>query len=410
VFAVTCFSFAAGYAHFAIRGYRAFALSGASDEASLQRAIRLEPRNASGYNAYCRYLRDHNVDFASAQPYCRRAVELNGNDSANWLDFAEVLYVTGDRTEVRSALDSALTVDPTTPEVAWNAGNLYLLQGDVPTAFRLFREVLKSDPALVPLALKTSWRAAGEVQPVIDIMPPEPTVYITFIGLLAADNQRPAAAQAWKKLMQLHRPVDAKAVLFYVDDLLAWKDVAAANEAWEQLGERDEALRAYQHGGNNLVVNGSFEEELLNAGFDWHFSAEATKITLDEDASKAGRKSVLVAYSTPVFDSGLYQLVPVKPNSTYRASAWLKSQELQTANGPRLALTDAYTGALLGTSEPVAYTTPWKQVTVNFRTGPQTGLVAVRFTRERQDTVVRGRLWIDAVEIRPAADQDHVRQ
>lgn len=409
LFALACFTFAAGYAYLAIRGYRAFALSGASDDASLQRAIGLEPRNASGYNAYCRYLRDHNMDFAAALPYCRKAVELNGNDSANWLDFAEVLYVTGDSAEEKIALDKAVAADPTTPEVAWNAGNLYMLQGDIPKALDLFRIVLKSDPELVPLALKTSWRTLGRVQPITDMMPAEPTAYINFIGLLAGENQREAAAQVWEKLIKLKRPIDYKNALFYVDDLLAWKDVAAAKQAWKQLGGRSEGFLAYQPVETNVVVNGSFENELLNSGFDWHFSSEPTRVTVDDDTAKSGQHSALVTYATPVLDSGLYQLVPVRPNSNYTATAWLKTDELQTANGPRLTLTDAYTGALLGASEPVAYTTPWKQVMVSFKTGLDTELIALRLSRDRQDTVIRGRLWIDDVEIRPSGKPDNRR-
>ena len=199
---------------------------------------------------------------------------------------------------------------------------------------------------------------------------------------------------------------DYKGVLFYVDDLLAWTNVTAAKETWRQLGERNEAFRLYEPRGDNLVVNGSFEGELLNSGFDWRLSSQATKVTVDDEIFKSGEHSVLVTYSTPVLDSGLYQLVPVRPNSSYKATAWLKTEELQTANGPRLALTDAYTGALLGASDPVAYTTPWKEVSVDFRTGPETELIAVRLSRDRQDTVVRGRLWIDDVEIRPSADHE----
>ena len=401
IFALACFAFAAGYGYFAIRGYRAFALSGAADQTSLQRSIRAEPRNASGYNAYCRYLRDQTVDFAAALPYCRRAVELNPNDSANWLDLAEVLYVTGDGVAEKLALEKAVAADPTTPEVAWNAGNLYLLQGDVPTALSLFKTVLKSDPALVPFALKTLWRTLGSVTPIIEMMPPNPTAYVNFIGLLASENEREAAAQVWQKLIDLDQPIDYRGALFYVDDLLAWKNVTAAKEAWKQLGERNELFHSYQPKANNMVVNSSFEDELLNSGFDWHLSSQATKVTVDDETFRSGGHAALITYSTPVLDSGLYQLVPVKPNSAYKATAWLKTEELQTANGPRLALTDAYTGALLGASEPVAYTTPWKQVTVDFSTGPQTELVVIRLDRERQDTVVRGRLWMDDADMQP---------
>jgi tetratricopeptide (TPR) repeat protein len=331
-------------------------------------------------------------------------VELNPHDSANWLDLAEVLYVTGDGVEEKSALANAVAADPTTPEVAWNAGNLYLLQEDVPAARSLFKIVLNSDPALVPLTLKTLWGTEGSVSPIIAMMPPEPTAYVNFIGLLASQNERESAAQVWQKLIELNRPFDYRPVLFYVEDLLAWRNVAAAKAAWQQLGERNEAFRAYQPQRGNLVVNSSFENEFLNAGFDWRSSSQATKVTVDDETSKSGEHAALVTYSTPVLDSGLFQLVPVEPNSAYKATAWLKTEELQTANGPRLTLTDAYNGTLLGASEPAAYTTPWKQVTVDFKTGPETVLVAVRLSRDRQETVVRGRLWIDDVEIQFLAD------
>jgi len=396
-----CFAFAVAYAHFAIRGYRAFALSGAKDDASLRRAMALEPRNASAYNAYCRFQRDTQIDFTGALPSCQRAVELNGNDSANWLDLAEVLYVTGDAQAERVALEQAIAADPMTPEVAWNAGNLYLLQGQVQPASRLFSMVLKGDPALAPVALKTSWRAFGKVDPILEMLPPDATAYLQFVALLASENQREAASQVWDKMIGLGNEINYKDALFYTNDLLTWwQNVTAAEKAWKQLAEVSPSFRVYQPALPNLVVNSGFEQEILNAGFDWRLASDGTKLTIDDDTFKTGGHSALVTYSTPVLDSGLYQMVPVSPNSAYKASAWLRTDELQTANGPRLAVTDAYSGAILGATEPVAYTTPWKQVTVDFKTGPDMQLVAVRFVRDRQDTVIRGRLWIDDVELR----------
>jgi hypothetical protein len=116
---------------------------------------------------------------------------------------------------------------------------------------------------------------------------------------------------------------------------------------------------------------------------------------------------MLVTFNTPVLDSGLSQLIPVRPNTTYTASAWVKSEDLQTANGPRLAAFDAYTGTSLGTSEPTSYTTDWRVVQTQFTTGRNTKLISLRLSRDRQDTVIRGRLWIDDVKLQQSAKGGH---
>ncbi len=151
------------------------------------------------------------------------------------------------------------------------------------------------------------------------------------------------------------------------------------------------------------MVNGSFEDEILNGGFGWRITPQGTAVNVDDETVKDGHRSMLVTYSTPVLDGGLSQLIPVAPNTAYTASAWIKSDDLQTANGPRLTAFDAYTGASLGTSEPTSYTTDWRAVQAQFTTGRDTKLINLRLSRDRQDTVIRGRLWIDDVTLHTSA-------
>ncbi len=253
-----CTAFAAGYSYFAIRGYRSFALSGENNKSALEQAIFLEPRNAAAYDLLCRHLRDAESNPAAAVPYCRESVRLNRYDSENWLDLAEALYETGDAQQQRLAIEQALAVDPKTPQVAWNAASFYLLQGEVEPAVGLFASVLKGDPSLVPLTLKTSWRVLGKVDPILRMLPPNQDVYLQFVALLVAENQREAAAQVWTRLIGLNTDIDYHDALFYIDSLLRWKDVSRAEAAWKQLGERSPGFKAYQtkraeSGGQRLV-------------------------------------------------------------------------------------------------------------------------------------------------------------
>ena len=402
-----CTLFAAAYSYFAIRGYRAFALSGHGDKISLERAVTLEPRDADPYNILCRYVRDDEADPSGALPYCKRSVQLNRYDAAYWLDLAQTSYEAGNTIEQRKAVEQAIAVDPKTPEVAWAAANFYLLQGEVEPAVSLFASVLKGDPGLVPLTLKSSWKILGQVDPILRMLPPDPAVYLQFIALLTSENQPAAAAEVWSKLIGLNAEMDYHSALFYVDRLLGWQDVVGAEKAWKQIGEHSAELGAYQSD-QNLVINGSFENDVLNSGFDWRINPQGTTIKVDDEVAHKGHRSVLVTYSTPVLDPGLSQVLPVEPNVSYIASAWIKTDELQTANGPRLAAFDAYSGAKLATSEPTSYTTDWTNAELQFRTGQDTKLVALKLTRDRQDTVIRGRLWVDDVQLhKSATDEKH---
>jgi hypothetical protein len=158
-------------------------------------------------------------------------------------------------------------------------------------------------------------------------------------------------------------------------------------------------MKSYVYPGN-LVVNASFDRELLNAGFDWRYvPVRNVTIMLDSTQSHNGSESLLITYSGPSEDIGLSQYVPVAPGIAYTASAWVKSEELQTANGPRLSIADPYTNLEFGHSQETLGTSSWHRVTTEFTTGPDTHLVLLRFSRRPSETRVQGRFWVDSIHL-----------
>ncbi len=61
------------------------------------------------------------------------------------------------------ALEHAIQADPTTPDVAWEAANFYLVQGDEAKALREFRVVLQNEPTLADPAIQFCWRINPDV-------------------------------------------------------------------------------------------------------------------------------------------------------------------------------------------------------------------------------------------------------
>jgi hypothetical protein len=112
-----------------------------------------------------------------------------------------------------------------------------------------------------------------------------------------------------------------------------------------------------------------------------------------------GAESLSVTYSGSNEDVGISQYVPVTPNSSYVASAWVKSEELQSANGPRLRVYDGYRNLEYAESEETLGTTSWHRVQTVFTVGKDTTLVLIRFSREPGSTLIRGRFWIDNVHM-----------
>src|SRR6202453_4039500 len=113
--------------------------------ASLQRAARLDPWNADYRNHLGRYYALVARDPAtSIEPY-RAAVQLNPHSARYWFDLASTYQVLGDVSNQTLALEHAIEADPTTPDVAWEAANFFLVQGNEAKALREFRVVLANE-------------------------------------------------------------------------------------------------------------------------------------------------------------------------------------------------------------------------------------------------------------------------
>jgi tetratricopeptide (TPR) repeat protein len=396
-----CIAAAAFYAWLAARDYDASRLASSLDMPSLRRAIALAPKNAAQQDLLCRFLLFDKQDVAAATSYCQRATELNPYQSAYWLHLALVYFRLGQQQQQEEAILKAVTIDPTTPDVAWEAANFFLVQGKIPEALHQFSVVIRGDPNMVGPSLDLCWRTLHDVSAMKSVLPPDPEVYLQLIKLLVAKNEWQAANQSWSALLELDRQFDYRHALFYVDALLQKQDVAGADEVWKQLAARSPALNRYINP-NNLIVNGDFAEEILDAGFDWHYAPQAgTKLSVDTTQFHSGNQSVLISYSETGGDAGLYQVVPVMPNTQYTLSAWVKSEELRSANGPCISVSDAYTNARYALTPETVGTTPWHIVESNFQTGPATKLVLVRVVRDPVSTRILGQFWINSISLRP---------
>lgn len=365
--------------------------------ASLQRAAHLDPGNADYRNHLGRYYALVAGDPSAAiEPY-RDAVRLNPHSARYWFDLASAYQVLGDISNQTRALEQAITADPTTPDVAWEAANFFLVQGDTDKALREFRVVLENDPDLASLAIQFCWRINPDVDELLrDVVPAKSAAYVAFLNLLMAKQETAATAKVWAALMATSETVERNQVFAYLQYLLNHQDVDEARLVWQQAAPRF-GLSSYLPTRNNLIVNGDFSLDVLNGGFDWQYEKQSSvSLTLDPSDFHGGHRSLLITFDGPgVTDAGIRQFIAVQPNTAYQFSAYYKNGEIEGAGGPHFTIQDVYTRAVLYDSDELKEAGFWKSATGEFTSGDDCRLLILHIRRVPEGSPIRGKLWVD---------------
>src|ERR1700683_1345995 len=365
--------------------------------ASLQRAAGLDPSNADYRNHLGRYYalvaRDPG---AAIEPY-RAAVQLDPHSARYWFDLASAYQVLGDISNQTVALGQAIEADPTTPDVAWEAANFYLVQGDDERALREFRVVLQNEPTLADPAIQFCWRINPDVDALLrDVVPPRSKAYLAFLNLLMQKQETAATAKVWAALMATPQTFELRYVFGYFQYLLDHKDVDQARLVWQQAAPRF-GLSAYLPSGRNLIVNGDFSLDVLNGGFDWQYQKQqSVTFTLDPSDFHGGHRSLLITFhGSGVTAGGIREFIAVQPETPYQVSAYYKNGEIEGAGGPHFTIQDAYTQAVLYDSDELKEAGFWKSVTGEFSTANDCKLLVLHIRRLPEGDPIRGKLWVD---------------
>ena len=391
------------YLAFAVTHFLAAELSARPGLANLQSAARLDPWNAKYQDMVGRYhlFADYRPDLAILP--LRRAVSLNPHNSRYWLDLAAANFQLNDRSAVGEALNQAVTVDPKTPNTAWEAANAYVALGETRQALGTFRLVLQSDPSLYAAALDYCWRLNPDATALLrDVIPPNSDATAGFLRFLTVHKQTSAAYAAWNRLVQLQQPVERQHVFAYLQYLFGEHDFTRAKLVWKQAADIA-ALSRYQPSPENLVVNGDFQFAVLNAGFDWRYEqSPGVSLSLDPTQSRSGFRSLEINFdSRGIEDAGIRQLIPVEPNAHYEFSACFRTENLQGAGGPRFVIQDFVTGKTYYSSDDLKSDAAWSSARGTLTTGPETQLVLLRIQRVPAGAAIRGKLWIDSIRLAP---------
>ena len=392
---------AAAFIALAATQFAASWMASRAELTSLRRAAQLDPGNAEYRYNLGRYYDLVTRDPAAALSQYQAAITLNPHSARYWFDLASVSQVLGDTAEQATALEHAIQADSMTPDVAWEAGNFYLVRGENEKALREFRVVIANDPSDADQALQFCWRIEPDVDALLrDVVPVRSDAYVNFLKLLEGKKETAGAAKVWNALLQTHEPFELQRAYEYIRYSIENKDVDQAVAVWRKVAERFD-LASYLPSSGNLVVNGNFSLSILNAGFDWQYQKQSgVNLSLDPSNFHAGSRSLLITLDGPgISDAGIDQFVAVQPNTSYDFSAYYKNGEMEGAGGAHFTLQDVYTQTVYYESEELKDAGFWKSANGEFTTGPDCKLLVLHLRRLPAGSPIRGKLWVDDFHI-----------
>jgi tetratricopeptide (TPR) repeat protein len=359
---------------------------------------------------------------AAVQDY-ERALSLNPHLGQAWLDLADCQEHLGNLPRAEECLQKALKVWAYSPTVHWQAGNYYLLRGNLERMYEHFRAAIDYDNTRLDIALQVAWKADPEHSRVLLMLVPDKMpANLGSLAFFIAHDEMELARMSWERFLHNHFPEGFSGgislVFPYIDALLAKNRIEEASGVWVESWDKNalhngELLVGQKLAVNsrtdptvNLVWNGSFENQILDGGFDWRRQeTDEANVQIDEAVHVDGLRSLKVTFNNTNIDfSHLSQILPTPSAGNYWLQYYLKTQNLTTDQRPYFVIESfPRSQGIIMQTESFPSLSSWKRYSFAFKVNPDTKAVKLSLRRspsEKFDSQIQGLLWLDDVAIR----------
>ena len=306
---------------------------------NLATALFFDPNDPEAYinrgdNAFA------HLEFSFAAENYRRAVELRKNDFILWLRLGVTLEKIEDVQGAEAAYQRALELAPHFAQPNRAMGLLLLKKGYEENGFAYLRTAAAANNALYAELLKLALaRYPSEPDAIERVAEPQSSgEEKTMIAFMINHD---LITDGVKRRLLGNELSDEEKDLF-ITQLLGQNKTQLAYEIWATKSGVIGSLPPE----NEKIFDGGFENITSSdkAGFGWRLQQKLTGTSVSVDSSRpyAGARSLSIQFKGDLEPGAkiISQLVPVRPNTAYRLSFAVLSNELISGGLPLVTVTD----------------------------------------------------------------------
>jgi len=376
-----------------------------TDEKGLVSAVSYDSRNATYHYLLGRlyHYGSESPDMTKAIKYYEESIRLSPLQGGCWLDLSKAYRTAGMPAYAGKAIERAVKLLPKNPAVMWEAGVFYLVNDNIDRSVKSFKEFIILKPDRQEDVYDMLWKIPVNPQYVLkNLIPVSYPYYKRYFLYLISTDRIDESKDLWK-MIKGSGAVEDELYLRYTDFLLNRHVYDDAENIWKDFtGKKFQGKKEDQP---SLVWNGSFENDVMNGGFDWKISeTKGVDMFLDRDIHLLGGCSLGVTFDgTQNPDITIAsQVVRAIPGAKYVLRGSFKTDSLTTTNGLFLSVEGHDCSGFYKKSDVVTGTNFWREINVEFDSPADCSALTVKVRRERSnklDNKINGNAWIDGISM-----------
>ena len=320
------------------------------------------------------------------------------NDYRWWIELGRAREQAGETAAAEKAYLRAIETAPSYTYPHWQLGNFYLRQGKGDEAFGELKKVAENSTVYRDQVFSIAWDYYEQDTSKIEkIAGDSPSIAAALATFYAGKNRPEDSLRIWNTLSEESKKENVTAAKVIAQALYEKRYFRQSIEFVRQL-EIDPNAKA------ETVQNGDFESSIGEAKdtyFGWKVSSlEKIDIKLDSTQKHGGMRSLrwsFNGFSDPTLFN-LLQYVVVNPQTQYRLSFWIRTDNLKSAGTPTLEIYNANDDKVIAVSNPFPTgKTDWQQIKMDFTTPENAEAVGIRTTRAfcGFECPIIGTFWYD---------------
>ena len=362
-----------------------------------------EIHHAAGQQAF------HKGHLAEAAQAWNLALSANPRAAAIWLKRAELADAAGDVESAVRYAEIAGRLEPFTLRVEWPLAHFRLKAGAGDRAALGLRTIAAGLPALRPAVLQAAWAAGLDAESIADLsVRCDQKSFAGYVAFLARREDWAGIIPAAEALSTGCAPfLSAEALRPAFDRLFEANQGGILKKLWGFVGQSQPLPRARLNVPATSATTGRPLPEPQARGLGW-IARPAAGVTVSNSRDRTGTAVLLVEFQQPrnTRYRHLTRGFSVKPERAYSLQAEVRTEQLRGSEGIRVMVSSPK--RFITSSQPIAKTTPWRAVTLEFITQRGEEIIRVVIARnrgQRLDNLITGKFFLRNLNLRQQPPQ-----